>query len=175
MHFNWIKTFESPKLILIGGRPCMGKSTAALKLAGKIATPDKVGVIEPEKCLSIQDFEKQLYDKWDNDVLVVDTIQKLTGCMEGNDSSVLDRLKKLVDQKWCSVIVTSELSRDLEYRDNHFPSLSDFKLGAVERNIFDFAGLLYRESYYNPAGSKDTYLVFKDTDNKNSFFISFTE
>lgn len=172
MFLNWNKTFGSAKLILIGGRPCMGKTTAALKLAQKISGSDKVRFIEAKEHLSRHDFENQLWDNADKAVLVVDTIQEFTRCMSEPDNTfVLEKLKELVAQKKCSVIVTSELPRSVEYRENHFPSLCDLSDKVGETNIFDFVGLVYRESYYEPAGCNDTYIVFKDADDNNTFVL----
>ena len=174
MTFDWESTFEHPKLIVIAGRPCTGKTTMALKLAQKIVGTGNVAVIENDDCTSRKEFERQLSQNTGKSVLVVDTIQKLIEQMgEEDDEFIINELKRFVEENRCNVIVTSELTRDVEERMPHFPSVFDLipPTGRTKA-MFDMFGAIYRESYYEIGGCNDTCLIFKDADDNVTFVLT---
>ena len=67
-------------------------------------------------------------------------------------SSVMYKLKKLACELSTPVIVTSQISKSIDHRENQRPVLQDLRLvGDVEQNA-DIIIFLYRDEYYN----KDT-------------------
>ncbi len=174
MTFDWKNTFGSPKLIAIAGRPCMGKTTMALKLAQKIAETGNVAVIENEDCTSRERFEKQLNKNTGKLVLVVDTMQKLIEQMgEEDDEFIINELKRFIEDNQCNVIVTLELTRAVEERKPHFPSVYDLvQPTGRTKAMFDMFGAIYRESYYKIGGCNDACLIFKDADDNVTFVLT---
>lgn len=68
------------------------------------------------------------------------------------DNEILDIIKKLNEISKTlkiTILVTSQLSRDAEYRTNHRPILSDLRNNEIKLKIFDTILFLYRDEYYN--------------------------
>ena len=89
------------------------------------------------------------------DVIVVDYIQLLQGSgKRGNDNRVQEvteittSLKALAKELNVPVIALSQLSRQVESRDDKHPQLSDLReSGSIEQDA-DVVMSIYRESYY---------------------------
>src|SRR5207237_8478899 len=89
------------------------------------------------------------------DLIVVDYIQLLSGSgKKGNDNRVQEvteittSLKALAKELNVPVIALSQLSRQVESRDDKHPQLSDLReSGSIEQDA-DVVPFVYREGYY---------------------------
>jgi replicative DNA helicase len=89
------------------------------------------------------------------DMIVVDYIQLMSGSLNNrNDgrvqeiSQITQGLKAIAKELSIPVIALSQLSRQVEQRDNHIPLLSDLReSGSIEQDA-DVVMFVYRESYY---------------------------
>jgi len=68
---------------------------------------------------------------------------------EKESSTIANKLKKLAKDIGSTVIVTTQLSRNLEYRKNKRPRLSDIRQAKGLDKIADRVLMLYRDAYYH--------------------------
>ena len=64
-------------------------------------------------------------------------------------TNIMARLKKLINEINIPIIITSQLSREPEKRENHRPVLSDFRKSNSIAQISDVVMFLYSDSHYN--------------------------
>ena len=64
-------------------------------------------------------------------------------------TNIMARLKKLINEINIPIIITSQLSREPEKRENHRPVLSDFRKSSSIAQISDVVMFLYNDSHYN--------------------------
>lgn len=64
-------------------------------------------------------------------------------------TNIMTRLKKLINEINIPIIITSQLSREPEKRENHSPVLSDFRKSSSIAQNSDVVMFLYSDSYYN--------------------------
>ena len=64
-------------------------------------------------------------------------------------TNIMARLKKLINEINIPIIITSQLSREPEKRENHRPVLSDFRKSSSIAQISDVVMFLYSDSHYN--------------------------
>jgi replicative DNA helicase len=89
------------------------------------------------------------------DLIVVDYLQLVTGSDLGSNanrvqevSQITMGLKALAKELACPVIALSQLSRQVEQREDKRPQLSDLReSGSIEQDA-DMVWFVYRESYY---------------------------
>ncbi len=88
------------------------------------------------------------------DMIVVDYIQLMRGTTYNKDgrvqeiSQITQGLKAIAKELGVPVVALSQLSRQVEQRDNHKPQLSDLReSGSIEQDA-DVVMFVYRESYY---------------------------
>ncbi len=88
------------------------------------------------------------------DLLIVDYIQLLSGSSKKSDNRVQEvteittSLKALAKELAVPILALSQLSRQVESRDDKRPQLSDLrKSGSIEQDA-DVVLFLYREEYY---------------------------
>ena len=88
------------------------------------------------------------------DLIVVDYLQLITGDSKGNDnrvqevSMITQGLKALAKELAVPIIALSQLSRQVEQREDKRPQLSDLReSGSIEQDA-DVVMFVYREAYY---------------------------
>ena len=88
------------------------------------------------------------------DLIVVDYIQLMKGAFNSKDgrvqeiSQITQGLKAIAKELGVPVVALSQLSRQVEQRDDHKPLLSDLReSGSIEQDA-DVVMFVYRESYY---------------------------
>ncbi len=92
-------------------------------------------------------------------VIIVDYLQLIRGSgrpesRQQEISEVSQALKALAKELNAPVVAVSQLSREVEKREDHRPRLSDLReSGAIEQDA-DLVVLLYREEYYEPDTEK---------------------
>ncbi len=95
----------------------------------------------------------------DIQLVIVDYLQLLKGAgrtesRQQEISDVSQSLKALAKEIEVPVIAVSQLSREVEKREDHRPRLSDLReSGAIEQDA-DLVALLYRDEYYDPDSDK---------------------
>lgn len=94
------------------------------------------------------------------DIIIIDYIQLITGRGNGDNrqqevSEISRSLKQLAREMNVPVIALSQLSRNVEKRDNKVPQLSDLReSGSIEQDA-DIVMFLYREDYYKNTHGTD--------------------
>lgn len=179
------------QMILVGGRPAMGKTSFArstsvamaekgyrisyfslelnrdewIKRASNIDNAEKISALSidifDDVPKSVSEIKANCADK-KYDLLIVDYLQLID---RGEDSSedVIKELRKLADELCIPVLVLSQLTRNIENRDNHKPMISDLAAGGIDENLFDQVFLLYRSHYYDrEADPTKLIVVLKD-------------
>ncbi len=88
------------------------------------------------------------------DLIVVDYIQLMRGSLNNKDgrvqeiSQITQGLKAIAKELGVPVLALSQLSRQVEQRDDHKPQLSDLReSGSIEQDA-DVVMFVYREGYY---------------------------
>ncbi len=93
--------------------------------------------------------------------IIIDYLQLMTSGAKKNESTqqevseISRSLKAIARETNCPVLALSQLSRDVEKRDNKRPQLSDLReSGAIEQDA-DVVMFIYRDEYYNKEKSED--------------------
>lgn len=98
---------------------------------------------------------RRLKSTYDIKLLIVDYLQLIRGAYRAENrqqeiSEISRALKALAKELNIPVIAVSQLSREVEKRQDHKPQLSDLReSGAIEQDA-DVVVFLFREEYYNP-------------------------
>ena len=90
------------------------------------------------------------------DLIIIDYLQLLSGpddykSRQEEMEYIVRKLKEMAKELGIPVMVTSQLSRAVEKREDHHPVLSDFRESIIEQDA-DTVIFIYREDYYK----KDT-------------------
>lgn len=171
---------KNARLVLIGGRPGMGKSRFGMNLVIWLEQPSVIFNLETSKDIILKKFKdanvKNDIDIFDTPHITVDYIEEkcrklkqekdikivlidYLQLMDYEDDSVLGaRLKKIAEELDLTIIVLSQLSQSVEERKDKIPVIEDYEKNEGIVNEADVVMSLYRESYYNP-----------ETERKNKF------
>ena len=118
----------------------------------KFFIKDKAPITIDEILLTIEEYVKYERVKF----VIIDYLQLIQydkSKLMSRDNETIDIIKKLkeISKKLkITILVTSQLSHDTEYRTNHRPILSDIRNNEIKLKIFDIILFLYRDEYYNP-------------------------
>jgi replicative DNA helicase len=190
--------FETSNLILIAGRPGMGKTTFAVSIGEAIAKTNNVLYISLEHTLenlnkkfynpkiainddtflTIENLRQQIINS-NYSLVIIDYLQLFTN----NDKNQIEGLMQITKDLNICMVVLSQLSRDLEYRDitKRRPILSDIENNFSDKIIltyFDKTGFLYRDRYYLPESNDESLELIYDTTIKlylNKETVRFTD
>src|SRR5712691_6001256 len=141
-------------LIIIAGRPSMGKTALALNMAEHVAVENKL----PVAIFSMEMSGSQLALRMLGSIglIVVDYLQLMQASSEGENpateiSEISRSLKSLAKELKVPVVALSQLSRAVEQRTGpKRPIMSDLReSGAIEQDA-DLILAIYREEVYTP-------------------------
>lgn len=162
-------------LILLGGRPGMGKTSFALRLIENVTVASKnttvyfslgqsklnvfqkileqmIGkklLIEDDKSFAsvtaIKSRCNEIQTKTGIRLLIIDYLQ----LMNGEADDVCRELKGLAMKLECPVLLMTQLGRECEYRADHRPMLSDLPGDVRLESLANEILLLYRDDYYD--------------------------
>ena len=172
MNLNLNKILE-PKnqLIIIGSRPALGKTTLTLQIADKVLSQNMAVAIfslenSKEMTLSkltnnkdnvyiddtpnisisyIEEQTRKLVTDHNVKVVIIDYIQLIKDYFTTDISS---KLKELTEQLQITIIVTSQLTRDIETKTDKRPILKDIKNKNLAK-LADTVVFLYQNSQNN--------------------------
>ena len=189
---NLLSGLHGRDLIVVGGRPAMGKSSFALNIVNYLAIGKEVPCLLYSYEMSREQIKSKLIniggdeiyervreavapiyveddvfttpkafysmareykEEYNIGLIVVDYLQlfiahQLPELKSKAVSDAMADLKKLAKELDVPVVVLSQLSRDVEEREDKRPVLSDLKGSEPIQNEADVIMLLYREDYY---------------------------
>ncbi len=156
-----------PQLIVIGSRPALGKTSLALQIINKVASPNiPVAIFKmdtpKEELLPYLDNVKNIYiDDCRNitmkyletqcrklvqennvKVVLVDYLQQMSQYL--TMTRIGNRLKALAEELQIMIIALSNLTRDIESREDKNPRLTDFKHNSLT-DLADIVIILYKD------------------------------
>ena len=185
-----IINIESPRLVLIGGRPGMMKSTFGLNIVNNISRQNiSIGIfnletskeeiskkldnvnnlfINDKPAMSINDICNEIKRLKENNnikFVLIDYLQLISN--DGKD--ILKELSDLSKDLNITICVISQLTREPEERQNHRPVLSDF---GKNTNIeyADIVILLYVDDK-NTTDEENLEIIVAKNDNGTNYTI----
>lgn len=166
---NSLGGIDKTDVILLGGRPGMGKTQLSLDIAKHItAVGDKKIVvftspkeiirwvnvphvtILAEEVLGIETIQNKIKSAV-FDLAVIDSIQLIKGIgskNKGITESMMREIQKIAKETETPILLTSNLSRKIENRNDRIPRLEDIPHYKNVVPCVDRIYLLYREAYY---------------------------
>ena len=171
MNLNIDQILETKnQLIIIGSRPALGKTTLTLQIADKMLSQNMAVAIfslenSKEMTLSrltnkdniyiddtpnistsyIEEQTRKLVKDHNVKVVIIDYIQLIKDYFTTDISS---KLKELTEQLQITIIVTSQLTRDIETKTDKRPILKDIKNKNLAK-LADTVVFLYQNSQNN--------------------------
>ena len=159
-----IRDIQPGEVILVGGRPAMGKTSLAKGIAEHVAKTKNVLFFDLEECGSVRNpnihgltgrFDiEQIYtamEKEKPDLLIIDRLQRIPEIMDdGNYQTIMGALKRWAQNFKIPILITTDLSRDIEERSYPVPGEKDIPAYSVISQFVDMVLLLYRPAYYDP-------------------------
>ena len=170
---------KKSQLILVAARPGMGKTTFLVNIGKRIANNHDVLLISMEQSkinlskrygelnFTINDSPEFSIEKLKDaiiesncEIILIDYIQLIDGVR----NNIINSLKALAIELNVCILITSQLSRELEYRaiDQRRPVIADLNNSVLFEsdriNDFDKIIFLYADSYYSADTLKNTIL-----------------
>ena len=170
---------KKSQLILIAARPGMGKTTFLVNIGKRIANNHVVLLISLEQSkinlskrygelnFTINDSPEFSIEKLKDaiiesncEIILIDYIQLI----DGDRNNIINSLKALALELKVCLLITSQLSRELEYRaiDQRRPVIADLNNSVLfesdRKNDFDKVIFLYSDSYYSVDTLKNNIL-----------------
>jgi len=145
------------------------KVLSALRLISSSTIYFKEGISTVESIMACIDT---LYHQRPIDFIVIDYLQLITlsGKKENRNTQISEitrSLKVLAVSRQIPILLLSQLSRDLEKRDDKRPMLSDLRdSGAIEQDA-DIVMFLYKDSEYNPQSKTPNEVELMISKNRN--------
>ena len=174
LDFFWNLGLKAGGLILIAARPGMGKTSFLLSIGERISRNHKTQLISLENSVSrlkqnnisdliliddspennVEHLTEKL-SKNKSEVVLIDYIQLMTG----NRENLIKDLKTMTVKFNICLIVTSQISREPEYRSDKRPIISDLTTNGTLFNsdnisFIDNLTFFYRDNYYNRDSQK---------------------
>lgn len=153
------------EVILVGGRPAMGKTSFARGIARHTGKANRVlymdleesGIAEMEGVAVLTGSTFSLENiltaatEAKPDLLIVDRLQRITEIIDGGSLQLtMRKLKNLAKALRIPVLITTDLSRDIEERPCPAPFEKDIPAHRLILPYVDTVLLLYRPAYYDP-------------------------
>lgn len=152
------------EVILVGGRPAMGKTSFAKGVAEHVAKTKNVLFFDLEECGCVRNPNihgltgcfsiEQIYtvlEKEKPDLLIIDRFQRIPEIMDdGCHQTIMGAIKRMAHRFQIPVLVTTDLSRDVEERPCPAPFEKDIPAYRFISPYVDTVLLLYRPAYYDP-------------------------
>ena len=152
------------EVILVGGRPAMGKTSFARGVAEHVAKTKNVLFFDLEECGCVRNPNihgltgcfsiEQIYtalEKEKPDLLIIDRFQRIPEIMnDGCHQTIMGAIKRMAHRFQIPVLVTTDLSRDIEERPCPSPCIKDIPAYRFISPYVDTLLLLYRPAYYDP-------------------------
>lgn len=181
-----------PRLIFVGARPAMGKTSFLFSYARELVKNDvnvlwfnlergnydwlveksgnKISVVDPEDGIdttSIKEECKKIANKA-NTVVVLDYLQ-LIDRLDGSIIDVQRGLREIVDELKITVLVSSQISRTIEDREDKRPRVSDMAEQNQIESLYDEKWFLYRPVYYDESADRTKFSLLSG-DKEYEFF-----
>ncbi|MDO4562668.1 MAG: DnaB-like helicase C-terminal domain-containing protein [Clostridia bacterium] len=156
---------DKTDVILLGGRPAMGKTQLSLGIAKHIAANGDKKIIvftEPKETarwmkiptvtiyagnpMSIDTIRDKIRTT-DFDLAIIDTLQ-LVKEFDNKAKWLMREIKVIAKETETPIMLTSNLSRRIERRNDHIPRLEDIPNYRNVEPYTDRIYFLYREAYY---------------------------
>lgn len=174
------------EVIVVGGRPAMGKTSFALSIAYNLAVKENRTVVYYSLKMSREQLTKRMskgvgvisipnlyiedsfnitadeicgksieIDKAGGvNLIIVDYVQLIGSgdkceCRQQEVEEAYRKLKELSMKLNAPVMILSQLSRDVDWREDHHPKLSDLRDFTAVEQCADTVILLYRDNYYD--------------------------
>jgi replicative DNA helicase len=174
LDFFWHLGLKPGGLILIAARPGMGKTSFLLSIGERISRNHKTQLISLENSVSrlkqnnisdlilIDDRTEnnvelltEIFSENKPEVVLIDYIQLMTG----NRVNLIKDLKTMAVKFNICLIVTSQISREPEYRSDKRPIINDLTTNGKLFNsdnisFIDNLTFFYRDHYYNRNSQK---------------------
>ena len=177
---NQTTLYEKGALVMVAGRPGMGKTSFALDIACHLAKNSEANIWvisleeSKESLMARLQRKNNIYAEYHNllicdkplssvkaiEVLcagteklggiIIDYLQLISHTGQPSKDSVTWELKCMAKRLNVPVICTSQISAVCETREDKRPTLRDFRRDKAMDLDFDQVLFLYRDRYYNP-------------------------
>lgn len=170
-----LQVFKPGEITVLAGRPAMGKTTVAMNIHKHIVKNERARSVYVGGPCSIEEITGkemvQFIVQQHIGILIIDFVQIIHG-QDMTLDDIMSELRAMANRFGISILVCSQLLRDVEYRPDHIPTIMD--LNPVVANNAHNIVLIFRESYYNPDKRLDAnmtileemkYIIARDSDN----------